>query len=177
MTQNAPSAVLDTPSSAIRNETLVLTLPDAVNPVVWQFDLSSVRASAIEVQAHGGLNLLRLKTPRGEVHDIAAYVDRDRAVAVLSIIHRTLAGDVATSNANSPALVTSEGGAVPTFPGAPKGNWPLAVCAVIVLVLCLYLGTFMRPPSLTGTAPVPAPAAETIGVPQSADDVLRGRTP
>lgn len=176
MTQNATSAGLDSPSSAIRNETLVLTLPDAVNPVVWQFDLSSVRASAIEVQAHEGLNLLRLKTPRGEVHDIAAYVDRDRAVAVLSIIHRTLAGDGA-SNTNSRALVTSDTNAAPVSVGAAKGNWPLAVCAVIVLVLCLYLGTLMRPPPLPGPAPAATPTAETIGVPQSADDVLRGRAP
>lgn len=166
--QNSNLALV--PSAAIRNETLVLNLPDAVNPVVWQFDLSTVRASAIELNGGPDGFILRLKTPRGETHDIAIYAQRDQAVSVLTVINQTLVGD------------TPKGAKVTAATAAPEetsGNWPLAVCALLLLVVIFWgLGRLLPPPTASSVAEqtIATPSIKS-GQPQSADDVLQGRVP
>ena len=67
---------------------LILNLPDAINPVIWRMELGNVKASALEVRANDNLFLLALKTPKGEVHDIAPFENRDRAVyALMQVSH------------------------------------------------------------------------------------------
>ena len=162
----SPTAALG-PSAAIRNETLVLTLPDAVNPVVWQFDLSSVKASALEINPAGDHFALRLKTPRGEVHDIALYAERDRAVSILTIVHQTLIGGVANDGRGVVAAQADKN---------TSSNWPLAVCAFLLFVVILWGMNLVAPPIAPGSTGIDQSAAQ-IGVPQSADDLLQGQGP
>lgn len=171
------------PTAAIHNDTLVLTLPDAVNPVVWQFDLSSVRASALEVNNTDNGFTLRLKTPRGETHDIAVYEDRNRAVDVLMAVHRTLAGD-GSVRVESVAVETMVSRTPANDSDYRAANWPLAACALLAFVTLYWIvASFLAPPQyfVKGAS---APAAQMTQVPksdvgkiQSADDVLKGRVP
>lgn len=152
-------------SAAIRGDHLVLNLPDAVNPVVWQFDLSRARSSSIEAVPDAKGYAIRLKTAEGQVHDIAIYGSRDRAVLVLATVHETLAGD------RGGRYVAAES-------DSKTGNWRLAVAAFLVLVILMALlfwvfagaGTHGRG-SVANDAPIPS------GVPMSAEDVLKGRAP
>lgn len=147
--------------ASIRDQMLVLNLPNAVNPTVWQFDLARARTSGIDVvQNDKGQYQLRLKTADGEMHEIAVYAARDGAVAVLDLIHGTLAGAGASAQA----------------PESASTNWQLAALTVLVFVLLcsfvlsLFPGTGDRAASVATDAPA-------LGTPQSAEDVLRGRVP
>ena len=81
-------------SAKVVDGNLILSLPDAINPVVWRMELGSVKASALEVKplAAEGTFLLSLKTPKGEVHDIAPFQTRDQAVRALMRVSAGLQG-------------------------------------------------------------------------------------
>ena len=56
------------PSAKIVDGILILSLPDALRPVVWQMELSQSRTSALEVREHeDGTYHLTLKPPRQDV--------------------------------------------------------------------------------------------------------------
>ncbi|MGE4313591.1 MAG: hypothetical protein AB7E85_04895 [Pseudobdellovibrionaceae bacterium] len=78
-TAKAPYA----PSAQVVDGTLILSLPDAISPVVWQMELGKTKASAIEVREEGSAHKLVLKTPQADVYHIADYADRDRATDAL----------------------------------------------------------------------------------------------
>ncbi len=80
-----------TPSAKVIDGTLILSLPDALSPVVWRMELGHAKSSAIEVreQKDGGY-MLTLKTPKGDVNDIAPYATRAAAVTALVAISNAL---------------------------------------------------------------------------------------
>jgi hypothetical protein len=79
------------PRIAVRDQMLVLTLPDAQTPSVWQLDMASVRGSVIEVVAQGNNHVLRFRNvSSGTTQDIAVYPNRDGALAVMTQLHNVL---------------------------------------------------------------------------------------
>ncbi len=63
---------------------LILSLPDAISPVVWQMELGQSKSSALEIRnLEDGKFILTLKTPRQDVLDIATYANRDLAIKAL----------------------------------------------------------------------------------------------
>lgn len=65
---------------------LILSLPDAVSPVVWQMELGQSKSSALEIRnAENDQFVLTLKTPRQDVLDIATYASRDQAIKALLV--------------------------------------------------------------------------------------------
>ena len=79
-------------SAKVVDGNLIISLFDAINPVVWRMELGSVKASAMEVkpQSADGSFMLILKTPRGDVHEVAPFTRRDDAVAALMSISDAL---------------------------------------------------------------------------------------
>jgi hypothetical protein len=78
-------------TASVVDGTLILSLLDAVTPTVWQMELGHARASALELRKQDDHNfLLVLKTPRGDVHDIAPFDNRGRAVAALQAASRAM---------------------------------------------------------------------------------------
>ncbi|PZO87667.1 MAG: hypothetical protein DI626_03480 [Micavibrio aeruginosavorus] len=168
---------------------LIISLPDAVNPVVWRMELGSVKASALEVRkgAAEGQSLLVLKTPKGETHEIAPYDSREKALAALMEVSNALQsaeGRMAPSsspsqftpvNNNQPARAQHQDKANPV-------KWLIALGAVLaVIVLFAFLGTLGAPEMSSGvsdSATVTGPAGNNSsgesGVPQSADEMLKG---
>jgi hypothetical protein len=106
-----------TPSAKVIDGTLILSLPDAISPVVWRMELGHAKSSAIEVreQKDGGF-MLTLKTPKGDVNDIAPYATRAAAVTALVAISNAL--EHAHGHIN-PGVTASD---VPAAPRAANTN-------------------------------------------------------
>lgn len=81
-----------TPSAAIVDSKLILSLPNALSPVVWQMDLTQTKASALEIVAGKtkGEHLLRLRTPKGDQVDIAPFDTLEKAMEALSQVAKAM---------------------------------------------------------------------------------------
>ncbi|OIN86690.1 MAG: hypothetical protein AUJ12_05280 [Alphaproteobacteria bacterium CG1_02_46_17] len=73
------------PTAKVVDGILILSLPDALSPVVWQMEVGQSKSSALEVRANedGTIFTLVLKTPRQDILEIARYDQRDDAVRAL----------------------------------------------------------------------------------------------
>ena len=176
-------------SAKVVDGNLIISLPDAMTPVVWRMELGSVKASALEVRtnASDGTFVLSLKTPKGDVHDVAPFDSRERAVQALMRISNAMQN--ASGNMVAPSLVTPGVSTAQELPSRPalSGNgpssykWLIALAGVIVVIfLFAQLSGMARQHGTTGAAgnqPATSitgePSAET-GIPQSADELLRG---
>lgn len=175
-------------TASVVDGTLILSLLDAVTPTVWQMELGHARASALELRKQDENNfILVLKTPRGDVHDIAPFDNRGRAVAALQAASRAMEQargqlrPVTNSEYRSntlPALYQtkqSDGGK------AGKILTGVIVAAVIVIAINVALTSGRTLPPQTArslatataqTTPAPTARPES-GAPISADDYLR----
>ncbi len=175
------------PSAKVVDGTLILSLPDALTPVVWRLDLGQTKASALEVRsAENGLHTLVLKTPRGETHDIAPYDNKAGAVRALMAVSRAMEQaqpSVANDSGRShvPALIPAAAA------GRARPRKVLTATAAVVLVAVLLLAALNIGPRRasvpgmeTGEAAssiAPATGGMTgsseSGVPVSADTFLQ----
>lgn len=175
-----------TSSAAIVDGTLILSLPDAVSPVVWRMELGHVRASAIEVRAQDdGIFMLTLKTPKGDVNDIAPYASRARALAALMAVSRAMEraqGQILRAAHDG----TAEGGAARAVQVRPQEGFRpihlltgIAGLALVVILIGLLSSMGPQAPSISpasgtagsGSAAGSVPAGEAV----SADDFLNQR--
>lgn len=172
-----------TSSARIVDGTLVLSLPDALTPVVWRMDMGHAKASAIEVRENkDGAYVLTLKTPRGDVNDIAPFATKAGAVrALMEVSHamESAHGQIRPSMALVPAGEQTVS-APATAPRPTSGGKILTGIIGVLLLLGIVMmlvtagpGPGVMPPADTA-ANDPA-AATRPGVPVSADDFLRGR--
>ena len=78
-------------SAKVVGGTLILSLPDAIAPVVWRMDLGKAKSSAIEVRKNddGGFNLI-LKTPKADAHTIASYELKIKATRALMVVTKAI---------------------------------------------------------------------------------------
>lgn len=176
-----------TPSAKIVDGILVITLPDAIRPVVWQLELGLSKSSAMEVrEQNDGTFVLMLKTPRQDVQEIAPYATRDQAVRALLTISKALEGAqgrLRIANSNNPNHLPAviPGMSAVTGSANPRSTDPNTktmriIVGVLIAIALIYAFTRLSPPSPTSssaddaipTASAPAPA----GVPLSADDYL-----
>lgn len=138
-------------SAKVVDGTLILSLPDALAPVVWRMELGHVRASAIEVRAQDdNVFMLTLKTPRGDVNDIAPYDSRAKAVSALIAVSRAMEHAHGQIPLAAPAHIANEGAAVASKAApAPEKRGGQIVIAALGLVLVVGLLTVlmrMNPP-------------------------------
>lgn len=162
-------------SAKVVDGNLILSLPDAINPVVWRMELGSVKSSALEVRTtNDNTHLLALKTPKGDVHEIAPFDTRDKAVhALMNVshaLHHAEGKMSAAPSAASPATYTSAN------TGSSAWKWVLSIVGVLVVLYVLALLFVPVSTSGTSSAPGSAPTADApqSGVPMSADKYLQG---
>ena len=164
--------------------TLILSLPDAISPVVWRMELGHAKSSAIEVREQdNGTFMLTLKTPKGDINDIAPYDSRAKAVTALVAISRAMEhahGEIHPANAPGTA---AEAPARRTK-GESRGGSILTGLAGLGLVIVLIMVLMRLNPLPTGIDPASgdmaaAPSAASgfmsstpAGEPVSADDFL-----
>lgn len=106
---------------------LIMSLPDAQNPVVWQMDLEQAQSAAftVEEDKKNKSFAFSLKKSSGDIEVIASYQDKNDAVAVLmetSTILQNAQGKIRqsavlqhTATENAPAQNQNKRGALITF--------------------------------------------------------------
>jgi hypothetical protein len=79
-------------SAVVVDGKLVLTLPDAMTPVVWQMDLDQAKSAALEVQEDKKKKAfcLMLKDTKGESVEIAPFEEKTQAVRALMMTSQAL---------------------------------------------------------------------------------------
>ncbi|MFA7276288.1 MAG: hypothetical protein WC043_05755 [Pseudobdellovibrionaceae bacterium] len=78
-------------SAKVIEGTLIISLPDALTPVVWQMELGQTKASALEVRNNdNGTSSLVLKTPRQDIEEVAIFNDRNVALKALMLISKAM---------------------------------------------------------------------------------------
>ncbi|MCB1557493.1 MAG: hypothetical protein KDJ50_01055 [Alphaproteobacteria bacterium] len=81
------------PHAKVVDGILILSLPDADSPVVWQMEVGQAKSSAMEVRPADQNNSsykLVLKTPRADVLDIASYSKKEDAVRALMTVSEAM---------------------------------------------------------------------------------------
>lgn len=185
------------PSAKIVDGILILSLPDALRPVVWQMELSQSRTSALEVREHeDGTYHLTLKTPRQDVLEVAPYATKDQAIralqAVTSAMEKahgqlrpyTYAG-IGSENRDTPVLPYPVAPAIPYTVGghhnglaSRSGILRLTALAIVFLALAAFF-MFSSGGGISSSVGANRESSTTpsvqTGTPVSADDFLEGQ--
>jgi hypothetical protein len=181
-------------SAKVVDGTLILSLPDAITPSVWRLDLGNVKASALEVREKDqNLYGLVLSTPKGDVHDIAGFDDKNRAVCALMAVTKAL--EQAHGQIKPGTFIANENAAhkgdhaVPAVykkqKNHPGNRWFAGIAGIILLFLISYTLINLGPKSpsfaTSGDGAVSSAfhdqgtSRNDTGVPLSADEFLRSR--
>lgn len=164
-------------SAKVVDGSLIISLPDAVTPIVWRMELANVKASALEVQPHDKGFMLMLKTPRGESHDIAPFETKEAAVHALMRVSNALqnaSGHMAVSSKPQENTTSAALSQTPHILGRVL-KWTVALVGIlIVLFLFSYLARLAGPSSQTASINSTSTSEDTSGIPQSADSLLQG---
>lgn len=173
-------------SAKVVDGNLIISLPDAANPVVWRMELGSVKASALEVRKNDatGMHVLTLKTPKGELHEVAPFETRDAAVTALMRVSAALQSAEGKIAPSIVAVNPSGASARPVFqkPDGSAAKWLLALAGVLVVIFLFSYLAHIAPDAETASSAPGEETATTItgepnvenGEPQSADKMLRG---
>ena len=181
------SQPIPTSTAKVVDGRLVLSLTDAQKPVVWQFDLSVAKSSAIELrETNSGETTLILKTAKQDVQDIATYDTSEKAVRALLAISRAM--ERAQGQMHAPQAGTYP---PPAIIPPSHSNWKSIlikgftnIIATLVVLFLIFMGIiwFASSPtnqlpsgeaqsSVENAAPPSIPNAAS-GTGQSADDFL-----
>ena len=163
---------------------LILSLPDALEPVVWQMDLEQAQSAAFTVKEDKKSKSFKLvfKAEGGKTEEIAPFADKQSAMDVLMETSEALQnaqGQIRTAASTSEA--TAKMGAFGTEKGDKLGA-VLAVALIIFLVLSWIifssvpekLADTKRELGTYGTS-ASSTSRDSSGVPVSADDFLSNR--
>lgn len=170
-------------SASVVDGKLILSFPHAQTPVLWQMDLAQAKASAIEVlKAEKGTDFtLTLKTQKGEKVIVASFETREEALEGLMAASKAL--ENAHGNIQIAANEDQKIAHARPAKKAGKGQWLTGILSVLALIILFGLWSSIapRPPSgyqgtsATDTAAAQQnSAAQSTGVPVSADDFLNG---
>lgn len=163
------------PSSArVVDGKLILSFPEALTPVVWQMDLTQTKASALEVKQDKDRFTLALKTPKGEVIDIASFEKREAAVSGLMAASKAL-----ESGQGQIRPVGTSSTIEQIRPKSSLKKWILIALGVLALWLLFNMWALQQNSSsniTSGTGQTESSgSADTSGVPIPADEFLQGR--
>ncbi len=164
---------------------LILSLPNAQMPVVWQMDIEKAQSAAFTVKEDKKKKIFSfvVKKEDGEVDEIAVFDTKEGAVEVLMETSSALqnahgkikSGVVANSN----DVLSSGGSSTSKDEGSDKLGAFLAVSLVIVLIVIWSISSSV-PQKVSGVSAASTEsgnidARQSSGVPVSADDFLSKR--
>ena len=186
MTKKAAATTKQTSSDiTIVDGKLILSLPDAQMPVVWQMDLEKAQSSVFTIQENKKDKdfTLVLKNSDGTTNEIASFENKQDAVDVLmetSSVIQNAHGEIKPGAANNN---TGQASAQKSTGKNDKASAALALALILVLGLIWTMSASRKldPAARTTTAvassnsPSSTNARESSGVPVSADDFLSNR--
>ncbi len=178
------------PSAKVVDGMLILSLLDAIQPVVWQMELGQSKSSALEVRPKDdGTFGLYLKTPRADVQEIAPYATKEKAIRALSAVTRAMEraqGHIRAISDHAPCLDKAYSDkqlpvVMPRAQSTPvsMANFAKIAAAITVVIVLVALVTFSSPKkplqsfnTEATTAVEAAPVEIENGEAVSADDFL-----
>lgn len=184
--------ISNTPSAAeISDDHLILSFPEAVEPVVWRMSLDKIGTASFEVKPlkDSDQAKLVLKPKKGTAEIIANFETKDQAVNALMIAskalqtgssQKTTLKEQVVINKSADSEASHETVIISNTSSKEKQKWAIAVLgALIVLGLYYYLTTLMPNSaqsfdSSTNSLNTSLNPTEATGVPVSADDFLGG---
>ena len=162
------------PSASVETGKFVISLPDAMTPVVWMMDISSISDFLFKVdETSDGLYVLQKIVANGnkaEIEDIAYYSKRVNAIRALNAAHKGM---------SQGKDCCAKGSGIGSFLGTFI-KWFVLVCLALSFITVMV--TFVMS-AMSGNseeiilqeqeaAIKSPPASGNLGVPQSADDFL-----
>ncbi len=184
---NAAQSNTAQPNINVVDGKLILSLPNATSPVVWQMDLGAAQSSSFTVNEDKKKKQFSLisKNQDGDTEDIATFSDKDTAVSVLMETANALQNahgqiqqePIATI---SPVNMTAQGIGVSAPANDAKNDKVGALLALglIVVLFAVWAISATKSSSLESLSSAPSAqsqGAEATGVPVSADDFLNNR--
>lgn len=176
--KSAPSSA----SAEVVKDHLVLSLPHALEPIVWRMALDKIGTAAFEVKQKAKTThyILVLKPKSGAVEIIAPFETKEGAVEALISASTALQQGESVPSQKNKRDPQSKIDKTETRNKSKSQNWAIAVLgAIIVLGLFYYLTTLIpteiSPSSINNSASnIVNTPQDTTGVPVSADDFLNG---
>ena len=188
-------------SARVVDGKLILSLPDALAPIVWQMDLEKAKASALEVRRlnDGAQHSLALKTPRGEEVEVATFEERSAAIEGLmaashaletaqgKIRHYTpIAANVNTAAQGEEIALNQAANSQPASAKHKKNRIFITLGALAALFILFTIWASVVPQTIitstsggvqsaTSTGQSTADPQSSAGVPISADDFLNAQ--
>lgn len=175
-------------SASVVDGKLILSLPDAYTPVVWQMDLEHARSSALEVREDSKSSrfIMCLKTQNNETTDIASYEDRSSAVQALMATSRALENahgsirpqTLNPASHNTSSTATYSNNAFSAADNQNKSGKTGAFLAAAMLAILVIAWTFSLSRPIDSAYKSRSSSSEVSGesgVPMAADDFLSKR--
>lgn len=174
---------------------IILSLPNAYSPVVWQMDLEKAQSAAFTVKQDSKTkrHVLILKSDDSAKEEIAEFEDKDTAVQVLmetSSVMQNAHGKIragVASNGNTPASNAAAGAADQKKEGGSDKTGAILAVLLVVILIAIWAVSASIPSRIASTqaadpsarqsnfASAPTSARELSGVAVSADDFLSNR--
>ena len=146
----------------IVESTLIVSLPNAISPIVWRWDLSDVKASAMEIVEENNAYKIVLKLPKGQPQDIASFANRDEAMDALMKVSKALelSGPLKSQSSKIANDENTSGSKI----------WVGLAVILLIFGLFLWMGSGNPVASTQTNAQNQSSGPNDIGVPLSADD-------
>ncbi len=170
------------PNVNIVDGKLILSLPNAQMPVVWQMDLNSAQSTAFTVKENKKDKNFALiaKSQENEINEIALFDDKQSAVNILMETSDALQN--AHGKINQEVIVASNNNGKLSSNNKSKENKigaALATALIIVIALIWMLSASrsvnLENRDLTSANNISTSPQNTSGVAMSADDFLSNR--
>lgn len=174
--KNAQKLLNGNNSAVIVDGKLILSLPDALSPVVWQMDLDQTKSSALEVKENSDSCSLLLKSEKNEIVEIARFANKPMTIQALMAASRALEkGHGQIRNISAGTNPAAFYGAPPK----PRRTWLGVLLGMLLLFVLLNVWGMAKTKNLNTAASTQNEAAAGTtsngrdGVPLSADEYLR----
>ena len=162
---------------------LVMSMPDALTPAVWRYDLGSSKDVVFQVEEDDKGQHVFMALVGKTTKVVASYETKDMAVNALmaastALEHGQQHGH-ACGHTHKQNAAAGHGGAAPEKSG--KGHMIASLAGLAILALLIFMLMNAQPTRLdSGVSESAAPAGAVsggsqAGVPMSADDFLRQR--
>lgn len=173
-------------SAEVVDKHLILSLPNAIEPIVWRMELSKMGTASFEIKKikSSDVHKLVLKPKKGVAEPIAQFEDKETALNAL-----LQASDaMQRPGHNEPSIVAPSNNvpnsnvqSTPTQSKNKTSNKWLYLFLGFVAVIALYIYMTMQIPKKitdqTNSSETTIPSSSNkvpVGVPLSADDFLNG---
>lgn len=158
---------------------LILSLPDAASPVIWQMDMEQAQSCALEIKEDKKNKqfILSIKDAEGKITEIAPYEEKQSAISALMAASHALqnAHGKIRSDRNSTTVIQTANDAS----SSPKNGKLGPILGLILILALLVLWTvslsFKGKPADISSSETVSNGAPQSGVAMSADDFLNSR--